>query len=136
MLRLCRKITANGRTVLAVLHDLNQAARYADELVVMHRGAIVAQGHPSGTHHAADHRRFRDGVHDRIRSVERDTYGRYPSPTSTSRWLVLISHGTNAAQCLKFAVTEVRLEMFQGLIAESLAIDILDDGWRTLFCQQ
>src|SRR5699024_11759060 len=58
----------------------------------------------------------------------------YPSPTSTSHWLVLISHGTNAAQCLKFAVTEVRLEVFQGLIAESLAIDILDDGWRTLFC--
>lgn len=46
VLRLCRKITANGRTVLAVLHDLNQAARYADELVVMHRGAIVAQGAP------------------------------------------------------------------------------------------
>lgn len=46
VLRLCRTITANGRTVLAVLHDLNQAARYADELVVMHRGAIVAQGAP------------------------------------------------------------------------------------------
>lgn len=47
VLRLCRKITASGRTVLAVLHDLNQAARYADELVVMHDGAIVAHGAPS-----------------------------------------------------------------------------------------
>lgn len=46
VLRLCRKITANGRTVLAVLHDLNQAARYADDLVVMHRGKIVAHGAP------------------------------------------------------------------------------------------
>lgn len=46
VLRLCRQITANGRTVLAVLHDLNQAARYADELVVMHHGKIVAQGAP------------------------------------------------------------------------------------------
>src|SRR5699024_3355034 len=46
VLRLCRQITANGRTVLAVLHDLNQAARYADQLVVMHRGSIVAQGAP------------------------------------------------------------------------------------------
>src|SRR5699024_1469388 len=44
VLRLCRSITANGRTVLAVLHDLNQAARYADQLVVMHQGRIVAQG--------------------------------------------------------------------------------------------
>ncbi len=46
VLRLCRSITANGRTVLAVLHDLNQAARYADQLVVMHQGRIVAQGAP------------------------------------------------------------------------------------------
>lgn len=46
VLRLCQSMTSNGRTVVAVLHDLNQAARYADELVVMHRGAIVAQGQP------------------------------------------------------------------------------------------
>lgn len=46
VLRLCRSITATGRTVLAVLHDLNQAARYADELVVMYRGKLVAQGAP------------------------------------------------------------------------------------------
>ncbi|MFF3325100.1 ABC transporter ATP-binding protein [Streptomyces sp. NPDC002889] len=36
-----------GRTVVAVLHDLNQAARYADHLVAMKGGRIVAQGHPS-----------------------------------------------------------------------------------------
>lgn len=46
VLRLCRDIAAAGRTVLAVLHDLNQAARYADELVVMQTGRIVAQGTP------------------------------------------------------------------------------------------
>ncbi|QHC27379.1 ABC transporter ATP-binding protein [Streptomyces sp. GS7] len=34
------------RTVVAVLHDLNQAARYADHLVAMKAGRIVAQGHP------------------------------------------------------------------------------------------
>lgn len=44
VLRLCRRITATGRTVLTVLHDLNQAARYADELVVMQHGAVVAHG--------------------------------------------------------------------------------------------
>ncbi|MEV0261575.1 ABC transporter ATP-binding protein [Streptomyces sp. NPDC050617] len=36
-----------GRTVVAVLHDLNQAARYADHLVAMKKGRIVARGRPS-----------------------------------------------------------------------------------------
>ncbi|WP_199930683.1 ABC transporter ATP-binding protein [Streptomyces sp. CB02923] len=36
-----------GRTVVAVLHDLNQAARYADHLVAMKQGRIVAQGRPT-----------------------------------------------------------------------------------------
>ncbi len=36
-----------GRTVVAVLHDLNQAARYADHLVAMKNGRIVAYGRPS-----------------------------------------------------------------------------------------
>jgi iron complex transport system ATP-binding protein len=35
-----------GRTVVAVLHDLNQAARYADHLIAMKSGQIVAQGAP------------------------------------------------------------------------------------------
>ncbi|MGK5739585.1 ABC transporter ATP-binding protein [Micromonospora sp. URMC 103] len=35
-----------GRTVVAVLHDLNQAARYADHLVAMREGAVVAAGPP------------------------------------------------------------------------------------------
>ncbi|MEU6128681.1 ABC transporter ATP-binding protein [Saccharopolyspora sp. NPDC047091] len=36
----------SGRTVVMVLHDLNLAARYADRLVAMRDGAIVAQGAP------------------------------------------------------------------------------------------
>ena len=35
-----------GHTVVAVLHDLNHACRYADEIVVMNSGHIVAQGNP------------------------------------------------------------------------------------------
>ncbi|MEU1808263.1 ABC transporter ATP-binding protein [Micromonospora sp. WMMD1076] len=37
---------AEGATVVMVLHELNLAARYADHLVVMSRGAIVAAGAP------------------------------------------------------------------------------------------
>lgn len=37
----------SGQTLIAVLHDLNQACRYADHLIVMHSGEIVAQGKPA-----------------------------------------------------------------------------------------
>lgn len=37
----------HGRTLIAVLHDVNQACRYADRLLVMREGRIVADGDPS-----------------------------------------------------------------------------------------
>jgi iron complex transport system ATP-binding protein len=37
-------LNARGRTIVAVLHDLNQAARYADRLVAMRGGRVVAAG--------------------------------------------------------------------------------------------
>ncbi|QEO10581.1 ABC transporter ATP-binding protein [Protaetiibacter larvae] len=47
VLELCRRLQRDeGHTVVAVLHDLNQAARYASHLVVMKDGAIVAEGAP------------------------------------------------------------------------------------------
>ncbi|MFF5955297.1 ABC transporter ATP-binding protein [Streptomyces luteogriseus] len=36
----------SGCTVVMVLHDLNLATRYSDNLVVMREGSILAQGHP------------------------------------------------------------------------------------------
>ena len=36
-----------GRTLVAVLHDLNQAARYATHLIAMREGHVVAQGAPA-----------------------------------------------------------------------------------------
>ncbi len=47
LLRLLRRLVDNGRTVVAVLHDLNQACRFADHVVAMREGRIVAQGRPS-----------------------------------------------------------------------------------------
>jgi iron complex transport system ATP-binding protein len=38
--------TEAGRTVVMVLHDLNMAARYAQRLIAMRAGRIVAQGAP------------------------------------------------------------------------------------------
>lgn len=39
-------VAEEGRTIVIVLHDLNQACRYADHLVAMRDGAIVAEGPP------------------------------------------------------------------------------------------
>jgi len=46
ILELCADLHEQGRTVLAVLHDLNQACRYATHLIVMGEGRIVAAGEP------------------------------------------------------------------------------------------
>lgn len=40
-------IREQGRTVVAVLHDLNHAARYADHIVLLRDGTIVCQGSPT-----------------------------------------------------------------------------------------
>ncbi|KWX01856.1 ABC transporter related protein [Carbonactinospora thermoautotrophica] len=46
VLDLLAELHAARRTVVAVLHDLNQACRYASHLVVMRAGRIVAAGEP------------------------------------------------------------------------------------------
>jgi iron complex transport system ATP-binding protein len=46
VLDLCAEMHRGGRTLVAVLHDLNHACRYASHLVVMREGAVVAQGPP------------------------------------------------------------------------------------------
>lgn len=44
VLEIARDFALSGGTVLAVLHDLNLAAEFADQLIVMHRGRITACG--------------------------------------------------------------------------------------------
>ena len=48
LLELCAELNrTGGRTLVAVLHDLNHACRYADHLIAMTDGRIVAQGRPA-----------------------------------------------------------------------------------------
>ncbi|WP_245977215.1 ABC transporter ATP-binding protein [Cryobacterium soli] len=46
LMELFADLHRSGTTLLAVLHDLNHAARYATHLVAMRDGMIVAQGDP------------------------------------------------------------------------------------------
>ena len=45
--RMTRLRDSHGKTLVMVLHDLNQACRYATHLVAMKEGEIVAQGRPA-----------------------------------------------------------------------------------------
>ncbi|MDV7132923.1 ABC transporter ATP-binding protein [Williamsia muralis] len=48
LLELCAELNkTGGRTLVAVLHDLNHACRYADHIIAMKAGAIVAEGRPA-----------------------------------------------------------------------------------------
>ncbi|MEU8006762.1 ABC transporter ATP-binding protein [Catellatospora sp. NPDC049111] len=48
LLRLLRTLNARaGKTIVAVLHDINLASRYCDHIIAMAGGAIVAEGTPA-----------------------------------------------------------------------------------------
>ncbi|MGI5203039.1 ABC transporter ATP-binding protein [Spirillospora sp. CA-108201] len=47
VLDLCARLHEEGRTIVAVLHDLNHAARYATHMIAMRDGRIAAEGDPS-----------------------------------------------------------------------------------------
>jgi iron complex transport system ATP-binding protein len=42
-----RQLTRRGFGVVAVLHDLNLAAQYADQVLLLHQGRAVASGAPA-----------------------------------------------------------------------------------------
>ena len=86
-----------GRTVVMVLHDLNLAARYADRLIAMRDGRIVAAGEPGGRRHRGDARR---GVRAR-RPGDRRPGGGHAArrPDRRSRSVVLSSRACHVSPC-------------------------------------
>lgn len=76
-----------GLTVLATMHDLNLAALYFDELVLLERGRIVSQGSPAQVLNA-----------DRIRSVFNAGVLIQPHPTRPQTPQVILLPGSPSAQ--------------------------------------
>jgi len=46
LMNLFKTLNQSGKTIITVLHDINQAARYCDYLIVMKEGEIITQGEP------------------------------------------------------------------------------------------
>ncbi len=49
VMRLSRKLAEHGKAILVILHDLNLASAYADDIALMHHGRLAAVGSPAET---------------------------------------------------------------------------------------
>ena len=47
LLKLCRSLAARGTTVGLATHDVGNVARFADQIVLLHGGRVVASGSPA-----------------------------------------------------------------------------------------
>lgn len=73
LLEIARQLVAKGRTVVAVLHDINLALRYADEVIVLNKGEVFAAGSPTMI---ADHSLFADVFQISVRVIEDPASGK------------------------------------------------------------
>ncbi len=55
-----RNFAARGGSVIAIMHDLNLAASYADHMVLIENGRVVSEGTPAGVLNEPDLRRVYD----------------------------------------------------------------------------
>ena len=46
LMSILRRLNKKGKTIIVVLHDINQASRYCDHLVLLKKGKLIAQGSP------------------------------------------------------------------------------------------
>lgn len=46
LMRILNVLKAQGKTIICVLHDLNQASHYCDELVILNKAKLYTQGSP------------------------------------------------------------------------------------------
>jgi iron complex transport system ATP-binding protein len=67
---LIRRVTRRGTAVLMSLHDLALAERYADRIILLHRGGIAAMGTPGKAGGALG-----EDVLERVFEVSRAGYG-------------------------------------------------------------
>jgi ABC-type multidrug transport system ATPase subunit len=71
MMHLLRRMSDQGRTIVLVTHDLNEARLLCDQLVVMDAGQVLQQGAPASIHRAPRNARVADlvGIQNRFHGV-------------------------------------------------------------------
>ena len=94
VMELLARAAHDGGAVLAILHDLTLAARFADRVVVMDRGRLIAEGPPREVLHA---RADRVGVRRRGRH-HRERVRADPDPAPSDLTAVIRGAPTDAAR--------------------------------------
>lgn len=62
LMELCKKLAAEGKAIVTVLHDIPMALKYADELIVMNNGRVAASGKTEDV--------YKSGLLNRVFQVE------------------------------------------------------------------
>jgi iron complex transport system ATP-binding protein len=108
----------DGRTVVMVLHDINEAARASDHLVAMRDGRIIHEGPPSEIIHP---------------DVLRETYGVecdvYPHPVLSYPYCVPRSSQSQAPEAVAalgdgFQVNDINTGYGKHIVLENLSVEI------------
>ncbi len=47
ILHYCQKLARTGKTIVFSIHDMNLALRYAEHILLIHQGHLLAQGSPT-----------------------------------------------------------------------------------------
>ncbi|MBM3224727.1 MAG: ABC transporter ATP-binding protein [Candidatus Tectomicrobia bacterium] len=70
VLDLCHELAGEGKTIGLALHDINAAARYATQLVLLRAGRLITQGRPETVLHATQLNQVFDVCTDRIQATD------------------------------------------------------------------
>lgn len=69
-----RELADAGRTVICILHDINFASKYADNILILKQGVCMAQGHPK---HIISEDNIFNTYHTKVRLIHDHSIG-YP----------------------------------------------------------
>lgn len=109
-----------GRTIVMVLHDINEAARVSDRIVAMRNGQIIGDGSPSEI--------LQPALLTELFGVECDVLP-HPAPLRCPTYCIPLSHALRARERYRatpggFAISRVRTGYGNVVISDDLTLTI------------